>query len=449
MKTNTASTIVRLVSIAGIICLLALQFAWLQSAYSTVEQEVLEKSRKCLQVALDKELGERMFKCKHKINIRIEDKINEKENILIKSKKSDSNTELDFALELIMDINNIPCELNRITIIFQDEIKNKIGYIPKMKIELIKDKLKPSDSVYHSTRDSILIGKKTDLILLSNSFTSYVKVTFLSPHKMVFQKARYILIISLILVVFIGIILVYQLVEFYKQRKFISFIKDYTRIIAHDLRSPISNIKMISSLLTKEDMDNNALQSKVKHETINQCNRLLLAVDNILLVAQTERKDFQLEKSNIFLNDFIGQVLGKYQKNDSFQKPILFNFKTEPLDLKAYFDTRLMENVFDNLIENAIKYSDISVEITIAGQQINNNIVISIKDNGFGISEIDQKQIFQLFERGDYISNQKYPGFGIGLHFVQKVVKAHHGKIQVNSKLGIGSEFVIQIPNCC
>jgi two-component system, OmpR family, phosphate regulon sensor histidine kinase PhoR len=443
----STSNLVRLISIAGIVFLLVLQFVWLRSAYDTVEQEVLEKSRKCLQVALDEELAKRLSNCKHNINLKVNTPIKKEENVVARTQKSFDNKDFNFTLELVMDVNGTPFVLKKLDSVYLCKIKNLFGFIPEYKMELISAKPKSTDSSYSTSKDTILVGQKTDQILLSNSFTSYVKVTFLSPRKMVVQKAQYILIISLLLVFLIGIVLVYQIFEFSKQRAFISFIKDYTRIIAHDLRSPISNIKMMSTLLAQEGNENKVSQSKYNHETINQCNRLLLAIDNILLVAKSERKDFHLEKSNVVWKDFVSNVMEKHLVNKPFQKPVQFNLVATPLDLKATFDTTLMENVLDNLIQNAIKYSDASVEITIQGQAVDNTITISIKDNGLGISETEQKQIFQLFERGVFMSGQKLPGFGIGLNFVQKAVKAHHGKIYVKSEVGVGSEFIIQLPN--
>ena len=107
--------------------------------------------------------------------------------------------------------------------------------------------------------------------------------------------------------------------------------------------------------------------------------------------------------------------------------------------------------IFDNLIENAVKYSkeNEDADITVTSSQNGNSIQITFKDLGIGISEKDQKIIFQKFERSMAVINSpnKISGFGLGLNFVQQVVQAHGGTVKVNSRLGSYSEFIINLPN--
>ena len=115
-----------------------------------------------------------------------------------------------------------------------------------------------------------------------------------------------------------------------------------------------------------------------------------------------------------------------------------------------YADLHYMSEAFGNLIDNAIKYAkaneDVEILITCVCKDKFTQIIF--KDNGIGISEKDRKKIFQKFERASSVRKNlpKTSGFGLGLYFVFQVIKSHGGKIELNSRLGLYSEFIINLP---
>jgi two-component system phosphate regulon sensor histidine kinase PhoR len=123
---------------------------------------------------------------------------------------------------------------------------------------------------------------------------------------------------------------------------------------------------------------------------------------------------------------------------------IEWHLDCEKLSIKA--DPKLLDNILSNLIDNAIKYGGNKIEIIVKSLQ--NSITISIKDNGQGIAEEQQKDIFRKFYRIPESGDQhNVKGFGLGLFIVKKSVKKLKGKIEVESKKGIGSTFKITLPN--
>lgn len=110
----------------------------------------------------------------------------------------------------------------------------------------------------------------------------------------------------------------------------------------------------------------------------------------------------------------------------------------------AYADELYIRNVMRNLVENALKYSDEGVNVRMLIRKNDNQIEVSVSDNGWGISPKDQRLIFRQFYRVQQHSQVK--GYGIGLAVVKYVVEAHHGKIHVNSELGKGSCFTFTLP---
>jgi signal transduction histidine kinase len=103
-----------------------------------------------------------------------------------------------------------------------------------------------------------------------------------------------------------------------------------------------------------------------------------------------------------------------------------------------------MGNAVSNLLENAIKYTDVDARILIDCRKRDNVVELRVRDNGMGIKETDLKKIFNLFERGSDGRNKMFEGFGIGLHFVEQVVKAHHGTVSIQSKPDEGTEVTIR-----
>src|SRR5690606_5008643 len=103
-------------------------------------------------------------------------------------------------------------------------------------------------------------------------------------------------------------------------------------------------------------------------------------------------------------------------------------------------------NVIENLIENAIKYSDEHVTITITINDVRDRLEIRVKDDGFGIAEKELPRIFDKFYRSRQKDVQRKVGFGLGLTYVKALTEAHGGEIKVESKLGMGTEFILYFP---
>ena len=203
---------------------------------------------------------------------------------------------------------------------------------------------------------------------------------------------------------------------------------------------------LTSRILSDKSMDPEKIDL-YNNEKLNQCSKLLLGIDNILLLAKSEQSKLMIRKSTVNMHQFIHKIVEKYKVSDFLRKSLKIETNFDAEECVAYIDPDLMENVVLNLIENAIKYSNENVEITISCAIQNKHLLIRVKDNGFGISKTDQKHIFQIFERGKKIPSNQIKGFGIGLYYVDKVVKAHQGKVDVISEIAVGSEFIIDIPN--
>jgi len=254
----------------------------------------------------------------------------------------------------------------------------------------------------------------------------------------------FIFAISIVLVLLVGSILILQFISMQRDRKFADFIIDYTRMITHDLRTPVSGIQMIFKMFQKNGTSQSGMQEKYLVEGENLTKKILLNLDNILYMAKSEQMELPVHLTEVEIRDFMEKTVEMYRMRDYNPKTVSIETRYEPTDFNCKMDVGLMENVICNLLDNAIKFTPQEALIVIDCSKKGNNIVFSIRDNGMGMSSEDQKRIFELFERGSANKNSQFSGFGIGLHFVERAVKAHGGKVTVQSEVGKGTEFTIR-----
>jgi len=445
-KRISASNIMRVVSILGIICLLALQWVWWRNAYRAVEMDMLNKAQECLKrSSSDALLFQMDSTSKNGIKIYNENVEKVPENMGKKSvsHRFNSTIELEYLFEQYTSIMNIPITENKIDQRLIPKLKKELGFVPKHSLRIRKYDL-PSDSTYNPKINRIVCNQKRDMILHQFGYKSYVVLEISSPYKMVYRKGKSILLVSLLLVLLVGSILVLQYRNMRRDRKFADFIIDYTRMMTHDLRTPVTGIQMIFNMFQKNQFSDETVKEKYLAEGMALSKKVLLNLDNILYMAKSEQREFQINRTEVAMKDFVENTLKPYRERDYHPKTVAIETLFEPESFNCMLDANLMENVFCNLMENAIKFTGVAAMITVTCKLEKDVVEIRFRDNGFGMTKEDQKRIFEIFERGSANNNKQFPGFGIGLHFVQRVVKAHGGKITVNSTVGQGSEFIIR-----
>ena len=109
-------------------------------------------------------------------------------------------------------------------------------------------------------------------------------------------------------------------------------------------------------------------------------------------------------------------------------------------------EPQLMENVFTNLIENAIKYSPNGGQISISGKKEDHQVKVKVADQGIGISKEDMGHLFEKFQRVKESQSQRIQGTGLGLYICKSIIEAHGGKLEVSSEVGKGSKFSFTLP---
>jgi len=238
--------------------------------------------------------------------------------------------------------------------------------------------------------------------------------------------------------------LMYQSIR--SSQRLVEIKNDFIGNITHELKTPIATVSVaIEALKNFKGINNAELTQEYLGIAQQELNRLSMLTDKILKTAIFEDQGVVILTERIDLEKLIAQVLAtlklvfeKHQVNIQFEK--------RGTDFTINGSADHLTNVFYNLIDNAIKYGAEHPEIKILISDLNDNISIAVQDKGLGIPAQYQKKIFEKFFRvptGD-VSNTK--GYGLGLSYVDSVVRKHRGTITLESELGEGSTFVIILP---
>jgi heavy metal sensor kinase len=212
--------------------------------------------------------------------------------------------------------------------------------------------------------------------------------------------------------------------------------------IAHDLRSPITRIRGLAEVtLTSNPGEEEYRQ--LAASTVEECDRLIDMINTMLTISRTEAGVSPLERAPV---DFAAIVQDACELFQPLADEKSLNLEVQISgDTTIQGDQRMLQRVAANLIDNAIKYTPAGGRIAVTINSNNENQVhLTVKDTGVGISSEDQPRIFERFFRSDQARSQG--GAGLGLSLARAVVHVHGGRIEVQSELQQGSTFTIILP---
>lgn len=273
----------------------------------------------------------------------------------------------------------------------------------------------------------------------------FVQATFQTPYGYLFGKLLWILIASFLLFILITWCFIYMLQTILKQKRWSEVKNDFISNMTHELKTPIATVNAAIEALQHFDgmEDRNKSQSylDISHHELKRLSDL---VEKVLHLSVEENEELVLHKEKINVITLINEIIRSYELKA--KKKVTFTINNLLEDPKLRVDNLHFSNAINNLIDNAIKYSGEKVHINITLRRKADHVLISIADNGLGISSHYQKLIFDKFFRVPTGDLHNVKGFGLGLSYVKNVIEKHEGTVQVKSEPGSGTEFIIVLP---
>lgn len=216
----------------------------------------------------------------------------------------------------------------------------------------------------------------------------------------------------------------------------------FSSMVSHEFRTPLSVILSSADILMRySDRLSEERKLTKLNDIENQVNRLVNMLDNILSLSRAESVDLEVTRKSVELNEICIEVVEEIQKTTD-QHQVTLNITGQPRTVTI--DPNLISDVIRNLLSNSIKYSPEGGAVTLTCDFEQEQVVLTVKDNGLGIPEDDLIRLFDAFHRGKNVRD--ISGTGLGLAIVKQAVDAHGGAVDVQSTLGAGTTFRITLP---
>ncbi|MEA4976930.1 MAG: HAMP domain-containing sensor histidine kinase [Paludibacter sp.] len=355
--------------------------------------------------------------------------------------KHDPNT-MNKIIQFVLQKDR-PINLDKLNTLFNIELSSRypiqntyFDYLNLQTGQLINTNRPEHFSSNFVTTDTIHLD-----IISSIGIIGYIEV----PDWIILRKMSYQLVLSIVLIL-IGVGgMVYLGKSFVVQWRLEKHRQASINAMTHEFKRPISGamamVAVIPFYLEKNDLTK---VSDYASNTLVELNKLTAYTERIQQISNNIKGSVALNKEQIAIRPFFESVLQRYAQ-DNEEKKVVINLVINTVKSFITADLLHFSNVIDNLVENAIKYSDNEVNINISVTDLQNELQIVVEDNGMGISAYDLKFIFDRFYRSNRKEMKNKAGFGLGLTYVKSIVEEHGGTITAESKLNEGSKFILKM----
>ena len=216
---------------------------------------------------------------------------------------------------------------------------------------------------------------------------------------------------------------------------------DFVGSLSHEIKAPLNTIGLYAQMLESSG-DDEDFRIETHNVITREVDRLTRLVHNLLSITQIEMGTFELDSQRVHLVDVVKDCVEILDHGeDQARISVRADDKVTPVSI----DKELMRIAISNLMTNALKYSPEDAPVVVEIEETEDVISLAVVDKGLGISEHDQKRIFDKFFRSADTDAQAEAGHGLGLSIAAEIVKLHHGTLSLESKLGEGSRFTIEL----
>jgi two-component system, OmpR family, phosphate regulon sensor histidine kinase PhoR len=271
-----------------------------------------------------------------------------------------------------------------------------------------------------------------------------IRITFPERNAYLLSRMTYTMATSGTLMLVLILCFAYTIYTILKQKKISEMKMDFINNMTHEFKTPVSTIMIASESLRDSEIaqDTNRV-SKLAGIIYEENARLGSHIERVLNIARIEKNDFKLDITSVDVNETITDVLDSMElKLQKYNAQTILHLEATDAIITA--DELHFSNVLYNLIDNALKYSKEAPKITISTLNRNGQVVIKVTDEGIGMSRDQQNKIFEQFYRVPTGNLHDVKGFGLGLSYVNTIVKRLNGTIGVHSEKDKGSEFELK-----
>lgn len=441
------------ITIIAIIAVTGLQVVWFNRTYALMEDKLCKDINSLFQNTLSLEVSERVTK-----GIIPNYTVLEADSIRVRNEryKKSYNSRMayqpfkDYCFQATHYRFGIKMNLQKVDSIFGCLLaEKKLGNI-HFKIDTVSIDTLRYKYVDDLVEDSTLIRNSASLqsqiFPMNDAFTVGAQVTIANPYQHILREMWLFLTGTVgVLLIALGCI-ARQIYIIRKQNKVAQLREDFSYAMIHDMKTPLNSILMGTHILRSGKLDDKLDKKEKYFDILEDESEHLLALSNkVLTLAKLEEGHLQLHKEVTPLSPMMGDLIEKFSAKATKN----ISFHTDLQATQVFADASYLKEAISNLIDNAIKYSHETVEITLSSNYVGDYTCIRVHDNGLGIPLKDQSKIFEKFERASAIGRNRKggaSGFGLGLNYVMHIMQAHGGITHVRSVEGEYSEFTLKIP---
>jgi len=218
---------------------------------------------------------------------------------------------------------------------------------------------------------------------------------------------------------------------------------NFVSMVSHQFRTPLAIIQSSAELLREFMSKMNPVERDEQLDSIaGNTRRMAGMMEEILVLSRLDAGRLDFRPNALDLSKFCRRVVNEVRSATNYECSIELLLAGSLTEARA--DERLLEHIFTNLLSNAVKYSEPGTSVHFEVKRDSTDALCVIRDKGVGISEDDQKMLFTAFHRGANVENR--PGTGLGLLLAKRCIELHHGKVQIESKIGDGTTVTVRLP---
>ncbi len=211
--------------------------------------------------------------------------------------------------------------------------------------------------------------------------------------------------------------------------------------VAHELRTPLTRLRGSAELALEGEPDPQKSRDALL-DSMEETDRVLTMLNTLMDISEAETGLMKLERQPVVLAELAAEAVELFEfVAEEKRIPVTVNI---PPGLQCFADPRRLRQVLVNLLDNALKYTPAGGRVTLTGEAVADEVVLSVQDTGPGIPPEEQTRIWERLYRGDKSRSQR--GLGLGLSLVRAIVTSHGGRIELESKVGEGSTFRVHLP---